>query len=76
MMGGILSKSAKAYWRRFGLIVGVAVVPALGDVALKVTREDSWAFVLSPYVVVPFLVTVAASILNGYLRPPGEAGEG
>lgn len=73
-MGGVLSKSAKAYWRRFGLIVGVALVPALGDVALKVTREDSWAFIFSPYVVVPLIVSVAASVLNGYLKPPGDVG--
>jgi len=73
-MGGLLSKKAKAYWRRFGLIVGVAVVPALGDVALKVTREDDWGFIFSPYVVVPLIVSVAASVLNGYLKPPGEMG--
>jgi len=74
-VGGILNKRAKAYWRRFGLIVGVALVPELGDVALKVTREDDWGFIFSPYVVVPLIVSVAASVLNGYLKPPSDVGE-
>lgn len=71
-MGGLLSKKAKAKYRRIGELIAIALAPAFVDMGSKFVRGDDWNLALSPFIIIPFIGYLVASVVNGLRQSPSD----